>query len=203
VSHITVTLDEDKALLDALLERKVDLGHDCEGTLACASCRVIVVAGMERLAVASEDELDMLERASAFVPGARLACQVVGPGELVVEIPERAMPPSASGLAVTVTPRAARFLLAQLGKTRTAAVRLAVEPSGCSGFRHRVGPEDNPLQGDAVFKAGDLTLLVDAKSLPFVQGTTIDLEREGLALRLRFENPNATSHCGCGESFGT
>ena len=42
---------------------------------------------------------------------------------------------------------------------------------------------------------------VDALSLPYLQGTTVDLVQEGLARRLRFDNPNARQSCGCGESF--
>jgi iron-sulfur cluster assembly protein len=46
-------------------------------------------------------------------------------------------------------------------------------------------------------------IAVDPASLPRVQGTTVDLVQEGLARRLRFDNPNARQSCGCGESFGT
>jgi iron-sulfur cluster assembly accessory protein len=46
-------------------------------------------------------------------------------------------------------------------------------------------------------------IAVDSASLPRVQGTTVDLVQEGLARRLRFDNPNARRSCGCGESFGT
>jgi len=45
-------------------------------------------------------------------------------------------------------------------------------------------------------------IVVDAASLPYVQGTTLDVVQEGLARRLRFANPNALQTCGCGESFG-
>ena len=48
-----------------------------------------------------------------------------------------------------------------------------------------------------------MRLVVDRFSLPHVQGTLIDLVREGLAQRLRFDNPNVQQSCGCGESFGT
>jgi len=56
---------------------------------------------------------------------------------------------------------------------------------------------------DEVFDAGGVRLVVGSKSLPFVQGTAVDLVQEGLARRLRFDNPNARQSCGCGESFGT
>jgi len=56
---------------------------------------------------------------------------------------------------------------------------------------------------DVTFECGGVRLVVDAASLPFVQGTTVRLVQEGLARRLRFDNPNARQSCGCGESFAT
>jgi iron-sulfur cluster assembly protein len=59
-----------------------------------------------------------------------------------------------------------------------------------------VGKEDHS------FESGGVRLVVDPLSLPYVQGTRIDLVQEGLARRLRFDNPNVQQTCGCGESFG-
>jgi iron-sulfur cluster assembly accessory protein len=56
---------------------------------------------------------------------------------------------------------------------------------------------------DVLFECDRISVAVDPASLPLVQGTTMRLEQEGLARRLRFDNPNAARHCGCGESFGT
>ena len=82
-----------------------------------------------------------------------------------------------------------------------AAVRLAVQPSGCSGHRYRL--EVGEIRtGDAVFESGGVRIAVDPLSLPFVHGTRIALVQEGLSRRLRFDNPNARQSCGCGESFG-
>ena len=47
-----------------------------------------------------------------------------------------------------------------------------------------------------------MRVAVDALSLPYLQGASVDLVQEGLARRLRFDNPNAQQRCGCGESFG-
>ena len=84
-----------------------------------------------------------------------------------------------------------------------AAVRLSVEPAGCSGFSYRVDYADAVSDDDTVFESRGVRIVVDPASLPHIQGTTIDLAQGGLAKRLRFDNPNATQTCGCGESFGT
>jgi len=82
-------------------------------------------------------------------------------------------------------------------------MRLAVSPAGCSGLRYRVDPAEVVREDDAVFECAGVRIAVDPASLPFLQGTTVRLAREGLATRLRFDNPNARQSCGCGESFGT
>ena len=206
MAAISVALSQEEVLLDALLEQGVAIAHDCGGTLACASCCVIVREGAETLSPASEDELDMLERAAAQEAGARLACQAVaGGGEVVLELSERSIPARDAGSGgVSATERAAGFLAAQLARHPGAvAVRLRVEPSGCSGFGYRIDPTDAIRDDDAVFDCGDVRIAVDALSLPYLQGATLDLVKEGLARRLRFDNPNARHTCGCGESFGT
>jgi iron-sulfur cluster assembly protein len=80
-------------------------------------------------------------------------------------------------------------------------VRLGVAPSGCSGFGYRIEAAHRVEEDDAVYETDGVRILVARKSLPFVQGTAIDLVQEGLARRLRFDNPNARQRCGCGESF--
>jgi len=70
MATVKLRLAAGENLLDRLLEQRVELAHDCGGTLACATCRVIVREGLESLGAASEDELDMLDRASTFEPGA-------------------------------------------------------------------------------------------------------------------------------------
>jgi len=200
-----LSLRSGERLLDALLDEGVSLAHDCGGVLACASCCVVIDEGAEALYAPSEDEIDMLDRAGVLEPGARLACQAVATGgEVMVLLPAVNKPAKVAGaLPISVTERAARHLRAQLARHPGAvAVRLAVEPSGCTGFGYRVAPVEALRPDDVVFDGGGVQLAVDPLSLPYVGGTTVDLVREGLAQRLRFDNPNARQNCGCGESFG-
>lgn len=201
-----VSLEKNEVLLKVLLREGHEVAHDCDGALACASCVVIVRDGAERLSPPSEDEQDILDKASFSEPGARLACQAAGEGDFVVVVPRAEMPrlASAEGLRpVTLSERAARHFAVQLAKRPGAAgLRLSVEPSGCSGFGYRIDFADTVRADDVVFESGRIRLLVDPLSLPYVQGAAIDVVQEGLSRRLRFDNPNARHTCGCGESFG-
>ena len=202
---VTLRLDSGEVLLERLLDEGVAVTHECGGKLACSTCQVVVREGMEHLSAMSEDEMDMLERASADAPGMRLACQAISAGgEIVLSVPEGRLPGRVAGSApITLSAAAARHLRAQLDRDPgAAAVRLAVEPAGCSGFRYRVDRADEIGEEDAVFESAGVRIAVDRASLPYVQGTRVDLVREGLARRLRYDNPNVRQTCGCGESFG-
>lgn len=206
MARLKIRLAKGERLLDRILGAGIALDHECDGALACGSCRVIVRTGAQTLSAASEDEVDMLDRVAAEEPASRLACQALADGgEVEVELPATTVPARAAGSApVSVTERASRFLAGQLARHPGAvAVRLAVHPSGCSGFRYRVDPADSILEGDRVFESGGVRVAVDALSLPYLQGTVVDVVQEGLARRLRFDNPNARQSCGCGASFGT
>ena len=207
MERFRLRLAKGERLLDRILGAGIALAHECDGTLACGSCRVVVRTGAQTLSAANEDELDMLDRVGSEEPGSRLACQALADGgEVEVELPARTVAARAAAPSspVSVTGRAAKFLAGQLAKHRGAvAVRLAVHPSGCSGFRYRVDPADSILEGERVFESGGVRVAVDALSLPYLQGTVVDVVQEGLARRLRFDNPNARQSCGCGASFGT
>lgn len=202
---VTLTLDAGEVLLDRLLEEGVAVTHECGGKLACSTCQVVVREGIEHLSAMSEDELAMLDRASASAPGTRLACQAVSAGgEVVVALSESALPTRVAGCApIQLSEAAAQYLRAQIARHPGAiAVRLGVERAGCSGFRYRLDRAGEIAEGDALFESGCVRIVVDAASLPYVQGTRVDLVREALGQRLQYENPNVRQSCGCGESFG-
>jgi iron-sulfur cluster assembly protein len=203
MERVQVHLREGETLLDRLLKDGLDIAHDCGGKLACSSCRVVISEGLEALAAASEDELDLLDRAGAAGERARLACQAKGIGELSIEVARGPTAPADAALRpVSVTARAAAHLVSQLVKHPGAAgVRVSVAAAGCSGLRYKVAPATDIRNDDTVFKTDELSIVVDAASLPYLRGTTLDALQEGLARRLRFANPNARQSCGCGESF--
>jgi iron-sulfur cluster assembly protein len=196
------TLAQGEAVLDHLLKKGIGVSHDCGGTLACASCRVVVREGLERLNAASADEIDMLDRAGTAGAGARLACQALGAGEIEIEVPSVAAPSMIVASPIRVSERAAQYFAGQLAKHPGAvAVRLGVKRAGCTGFGYQIDPATAIRDDDAIFEAGAVRVVVDSLDLPYLQGMTVDVVQDGLSRRLRFDNPNAQHSCGCGESF--
>lgn len=105
-------------------------------------------------------------------------------------------------MTITMTERAARHVqkcLQQRGKGL--GVRLGVKNSGCSGLAYRIEYADETAAEDVVFETAGVKVLVDPKSLPYLNGTELDFVREGLQEGFKFHNPNEKSRCGCGESF--
>lgn len=106
-------------------------------------------------------------------------------------------------MTITVTPKAAGKIRQALDKRGGGVgLRVAVRTSGCSGYAYALEFADAVLPEDLSFACeGGVTLLVDAQSLPMLDGTELDWVREGLNEGFKFHNPNATATCGCGESF--
>ncbi len=107
---------------------------------------------------------------------------------------ELALPPK-------VTDRAfARLAEINAAAAEAKPLRVAVEGGGCSGFQYDI-KLDSPAKGDLVLEKDGQKVLVDAVSLPFLAGATIDFSDELIGARFVIDNPNATSSCGCGTSF--
>jgi iron-sulfur cluster assembly accessory protein len=82
-----------------------------------------------------------------------------------------------------------------------ACLRLRVTAGGCSGFSYRLTMEDGPAEGDHVVEAHGLRVLVDPKTAPIVEGSTLDWNDSLLGGGLKIVNPRAVHECACGESF--
>ncbi len=94
-----------------------------------------------------------------------------------------------------------KALLAQEGRDDL-ALRVAVQPGGCSGLRYQLFFDERSLDGDAVQSYGEgVKVVVDRMSVPYLAGATIDfvdtIEKQGFTI----DNPNAGGSCACGESF--
>lgn len=105
-------------------------------------------------------------------------------------------------MSVTLTEAAAKHVqkyLARRGKG--VGLRLGVKTSGCSGMAYKLEFADQVEPEDKVWESFGVKVLVDEKSLPYLDGTELDYTREGLQEGFKFHNPNEKSRCGCGESF--
>ncbi len=80
-------------------------------------------------------------------------------------------------------------------------LRLGVKTTGCSGMAYVLEFVDELQSDDQVFESRGVTVVIDQKSLIFLDGTEVDFGKEGLNEGFQFKNPNAKDTCGCGESF--
>jgi iron-sulfur cluster assembly protein len=105
-------------------------------------------------------------------------------------------------LAISLTPAAAAHVTRFLEKRgKGLGIRLGVRTSGCSGMAYSLEFADRLEPDDQVFEDQGVRVIVDPKSLVYLDGTELDFTREGLNEGFRFNNPNAKHACGCGESF--
>ncbi|MBL4829208.1 MAG: iron-sulfur cluster assembly protein IscA [Aliivibrio sp.] len=105
-------------------------------------------------------------------------------------------------MAITVTEAAAsrvRTFLENRGKG--IGLRLGVKTTGCSGMAYILEFVDQLNDEDKTFEEHGVTIIIDTKSLVYLDGTELDFAKEGLNEGFQFNNPNAKSECGCGESF--
>jgi len=81
------------------------------------------------------------------------------------------------------------------------ALRIAVQPGGCSGLRYQLFFDDRQMDGDVRQDFSGVTVVVDRMSVPYLMGAVIDfvdtIEKQGFTI----DNPNATGSCACGDSF--
>ena len=105
-------------------------------------------------------------------------------------------------MTITLTEAAAKQIRAQIAKRgKGIGLRVGVKNVGCSGFAYTYELADELRADDRLFEGHDAALVVDAKSLPFIEGARFDFVSEGLTKAFKVENPNVDSTCGCGESF--
>jgi iron-sulfur cluster assembly protein len=105
-------------------------------------------------------------------------------------------------MAITLTEKAATHVqsfLARRGKG--VGLRVGVRTTGCSGLAYKLEFADALNPEDLQFESRGVKVLVDPKSLQYIDGTELDYAREGLNEGFKFRNPNVKDECGCGESF--
>jgi len=105
-------------------------------------------------------------------------------------------------MSITITESAAKHVAKQIARRgKGVGLRLGVRTSGCSGLAYKLEFVDEVKPEDLRFDQHGVTVIVDPKSLPYLDGTELDFTREGLNEGFKFNNPNVKDACGCGESF--
>jgi iron-sulfur cluster assembly protein len=105
-------------------------------------------------------------------------------------------------MAITITDRAAEHVQRYIAKRgKGVGLRLGVRTTGCSGLAYKLEFADEMAPEDQSFESNGVRVLIDPKSLAYLDGTELDYVREGLNEGFKFNNPNEKDRCGCGESF--
>jgi iron-sulfur cluster assembly protein len=105
-------------------------------------------------------------------------------------------------MSITVTDVASKRMNDYLSNRGSGiGVRLSVQTTGCSGLGYNIEFVDIINEDDSVFDTNGMKLIIDAKSLVYLDGTEVDFVKDGLNEGFEFNNPNAKAECGCGESF--
>ena len=103
---------------------------------------------------------------------------------------------------VTLSERAARRIARILSaEPRGTALRISVSGGGCSGFQYGFDLDKTRTAEDLVLEREGATVLIDAISLPYMEGSEIDFVDDLIGQSFQVKNPNATASCGCGTSF--
>lgn len=115
------------------------------------------------------------------------------------------MDSAAESAVLSLTPAAATHIRRTIAREGLDGhgLRISVVTGGCSGNEYAMDFAPAPLEGDEVYEFGDLKVFVDAASRDKLAGTVLDYVDSLSGGGLRFRNPNATHHCGCGTSFAT
>jgi len=107
-------------------------------------------------------------------------------------------------MTLQLTENAARKVLSLIQEESSSIplmFRVMVSGGGCSGFQYGFSLEDKRQETDHVFEEHGVAVVVDEASLPFVEGAQIDYVEELIGASFQIKNPNASSSCGCGNSF--
>jgi iron-sulfur cluster assembly protein len=105
-------------------------------------------------------------------------------------------------MAITLTEAAASRVKQFLdNRGKGMGLRLGVKTTGCSGMAYVIEYADALEEGDVVFEDHGIKVIVNPRSLVYLEGTELDYTKEGLNEGFKFNNPNVKDMCGCGESF--
>jgi iron-sulfur cluster assembly accessory protein len=122
------------------------------------------------------------------------------PGSIQMTVQDQTTQQATGVLLTDAAASKVKSLLEQEGRDDL-ALRVAVQPGGCSGLRYQLFFDERTLDGDVVTDFGGVGVVVDRMSAPYLGGASIDfvdtIEKQGFTI----DNPNAGGSCACGDSF--
>ena len=118
-------------------------------------------------------------------------------------VEQQATPAGAFQLVLTdkAVAEVRKFMDAEKVSAESGGLRVSVLPGGCSGFKYSLNIEERALEDDAVMEINGVRVFVDAFSMQYLNGVSIDYVTAMQGSGFSFHNPNATGGCGCGTSF--
>lgn len=99
-----------------------------------------------------------------------------------------------------LTTNAKEQFLKKTIETGTDSIRLGVKSGGCNGYEYIIDYAKSVHDDDHILDFGEFLIAIDSDSIPFLNGSTLDYETEGLNSEFKFANPNVEMACGCGVS---
>lgn len=102
---------------------------------------------------------------------------------------------------VSLTDSAQKYFAEKLAKKPNDFIRLSTKVSGCTGFAYVLDITDSPLEDDTIVNFDNVNFAVASESMTMLSGIEIDLVSEGVNKVVKYNNPNVSAECGCGESF--
>jgi len=105
-------------------------------------------------------------------------------------------------MSITVTENAAKQIEKQIQQRGSGiGLKVGTKIAGCSGFAYTIDYADEKTESETVFEQFGVKVLVENEDMDKLDGLVLDYVKNGLNAAFKFNNPNATGECGCGESF--
>ncbi len=102
---------------------------------------------------------------------------------------------------LTVTDAARAQLAKNLGESSAEAIKIALQKSGCSGYKYYIDFCDKVDERVVVLEEAPVKIVAEPDILPYLETVTLDYIQDGINRMFKFQNPEAKAECGCGESF--
>jgi len=183
---------------DGIIEDAKFKTYGCGSAIASSSLVTEWLKG-KSLDQASEIKNSAIAEELALPP-VKIHCSVLAEDAIKAAVED--LKQNKNNMSISMTVKAANRAKSYLeSRGKGVGLKLGVKTTGCSGMAYVLEFVDEANPEDQVFESHGIKILVDPKSLIYIDGTELDFVREGLNEGFQFNNPNVKDSCGCGESF--